>query len=528
MTTIILAAFKAAFSHLPSFMVKCAQEVTIMPGKWIKYAQHKLYMSSRVDGDRQITSAAKAGVSERSGRRMEKGEGGPEHRKPRNWRTRKDPLSPIWEERLVPMLEENPKLIAITLYEFLELEYPGKYSDKVRRTLERRVRTWKAQHGPAKEVIFRQTKQPGVVGISDFSKPKESYAVTINGAPFHHMLFHFRLPFSGWAGVRVIEGGESFTALSGSMNIILRKLGGTPLEHRTDSLSAAYKNANDVTQEDLTDRYNAFCEHFNMKPTRNNRGVAHENGAIESPHGHLKRRIQQHLILRDSSDFSSIDEFQQWLDKLVDRYNQRCSERLQEERACLQALPDQPGVDYSEISVRVTSQSTANVARTLYSVPSRLIGEKLYIHLYEKTLKIHHNNQYLMDIERVFPAAPNKRSRKIDFRHVIDSLVRKPQAFRNSTLRDDILPDANFKAIWQRVDQTMDAHMACHFIVKLLYIAKDGQVDEIGDWVHSQTTLPTIEVVRKKFKSVPSSDVSVASEQGDLGAYDVLLNGGAL
>jgi len=498
-----------------------------MPGKWINDMQQKLYMTSRNDGQKQITAAAKAGVSERSGRRMEKGEGGPEHRKPRKWRTRKDPLSPAWEELLVPMLDENPQLLAITLYEFLQDKYPGQYSDKTRRTLERRVRNWKALYGPAKEVIFRQSKQPGVVGISDFTKPKESYAVTINGAPFQHMLFHFRLPFSGWAGVRVIQGGESFTALSSSLNIILSNLDGAPLEHRTDSLSAAYKNAHDETHEDLTDRYHALCEHFSMKPTRNNRGVAHENGAIESSHGHLKRRIAQHLMLRGSNDFSCVDDFQQWLDKLVDKYNQRCAERLQEERATLQPLPDQPGMDYSELLVKVTSQSTINVARGLYTVESQLVGEQLRIRLNEKSLEIYHNNQYLMDIERAFPSSSKTRARRIDFRHIIDSLVQKPQAFRNSTLRDDILPDANFKAIWQCADQTMDAHMACHFIVKLLHIAKDGQVDEIGDWVRTQAVLPTIEAVRKKFKSVPSNEVSVASEQGDLGAYDALLNGGA-
>jgi hypothetical protein len=311
------------------------------------------------------------------------------------------------------------------------------------------------------------------------------------------------------------------------MNIILRKLGGAPHEHRTDSLSAAYKNERSETHEDLTDRYHAFCEHYNMKPTRNNRGVAHENGAIESAHGHLKRRIAQHLMLRGSSDFSCVDNFQQWLDKLVDKYNQRCAERLQEERAQLQPLPDQPGVDYSELLVNVTSQSTIHVARALYTVPSQFIGEKLRIRLHQKKLEIYHHNQYLMDFERVFPTAKNKRSRRVDFRHVIDSLLQKPQAFRNSVLREDLLPDANFKAIWERADQTMDAHMACHFIVKLLHIAKDGQVDEIGNWVRAQAVLPSIEAVRKAFKAVPASDVSVVSEQGDLSAYDALLNGGS-
>lgn len=458
---------------------------------------------------------------------MEKGEGGPNHRKPRKWRTRKDPLSPIWEDKLQPMLEKNPALLAITLYEYLQENYPGQYQDKVRRTLERRVRDWRAKYGPDKEVIFRQTKQPGVMGISDFTEPKKSYTITINGQPFKHILFHFRLPFSGWAAARVIEGGESFTALCSSRNLIFQQLGGTPKEHRTDSLSAAFKNRDKDAQTDLTDRYHAFCEHYNMKPTRNNRGVSHENGAIESAHGHLKRRISQNLLLRGSSDFNSIENFQYWLDQLVNKYNQRCSERLIEERKVLQPLPAQLGVDYDEVLVKVTSQSTIHVARSLYTVPSRLIGEPLLIQLHEKTLDIYHGHQYVMTLERVFPKRVNQRARNVDFRHLITWLVRKPQAFRNSKLRDDILPDDRFAAIWKRADQELDPRMACFFIVQLLHTVKDGRVDEVGEWVLSQQKLPRIEDVRRQFNVVPQGEIEETTQQHALTEYDTLFSGGS-
>ncbi len=499
-----------------------------MSGKWINKAQYALYMSSRDSGKTQSISAAKADISERSGRRMEKGEGGPNHRKPRNWRTRKDPLSPVWDEVLVPMLEKNPALMAVTLYEYLQDHYPGQYPNKIRRTLERRVRDWQAKYGPAKEVIFRQVKQPGIMGISDFTEPKDSYAITINGQLLKHILFHFRLPFSGWAGVRVIEGGESFTALCSSLNSIFQQLGGTPKEHRTDSLSAAFKNLNKDTQTDLTDRYHAFCDHYNMKPTRNNRGVSHENGAIESAHGHLKRRISQQLMLRGSNDFINVEAFQVWLDQLVDKYNQRCSARFIEERAALNPLPSQLGVDYDEMLVSVSTQSTIHVARSLYTVPSRLIGENLHIQLHEKVLEIYHNHQHIMTLERVYGETPNQRARNVDFRHVISWLVQKPQAFRNSKLRDDLLPNDCFAAIWQRADKDLDPRMACCFIVKLLYLVKDGQLDEIGEWVLQQPKLPSIEEVRNQFSVVPPSEVSVTSEQHELDEYDALFGGSVL
>jgi len=496
-----------------------------MPRQWINQAQQALYMSSRAKGDVQVTSAAKAGVSERSGRRMEKGEGGPEHRQPRNWRTRKDPLSPVWEDVLLPMLEKDPALMAVTLYEYLQDQYPGQYQNKIRRTLERRVRDWQAKYGPAKEVIFRQVKQPGIMGITDFTEPKESYAVTINGKPFKHILFHFRLPFSGWAGVRIIEGGESFTALCSSLNSIFKQLGGTPKEHRTDSLSAAYKNHNKDTQADLTKRYQDFCDHYGMKPTRNNRGVSHENGAIESAHGHLKRRISQQLILRGSNDFNSVEAFQTWLNRLVDKYNQRCSERLIEERALLNPLPSQPGVDFDELLAPVSTQSTIHVARSLYTVPSRLIGEKLHVQLHDKKLELFHNHQYMMTLDRVYPKAANQRARNVDFRHVITWLVQKPQAFRNSQLRDDLLPDDRFATIWKRADQELDPRMACRFIVQLLHIVKDGRVDEIGEWVSEQQALPSIENVRRQFNLVPPCVVHVTSEQHTITSYDTLFAG---
>jgi len=207
-------------------------------------------MAKRSEGATQERAAACSGFSERSGRRIEKGEGGPGHRKPRRYRTRKDPLSDVWEPELVSMLSREPGLKAITLLEYLQQKYPDRHPDSIRRTLERRVKQWRAESGPEKEVIFRQKHPPGVMGISDFTEPKDSFRITIRGKALSHILYHFRLPFSGWRYVRVIESGESFVALSSSLNDALYRLGGAPHTHRTDSLSAAYKN---LTQDEAAD-----------------------------------------------------------------------------------------------------------------------------------------------------------------------------------------------------------------------------------------------------------------------------------
>lgn len=262
-----------------------------MSGKRINRQQEQLYMTLRKSGMSQLTSAVKSGISERSGRAIETGER-VSPLKAHNWRTRKDPFEAVWSTELVPMLEAAPGLQALTLLEHLQLNYSEQYPDKLLRTLQRRVKRWRAISGPTQEVIFRQTHEPGRLGLSDFTQLKK-IKITINDEEFSHLLYHFRLSYSGWSHMKVIIGGESFSALAEGLQEALWRLGGSPRVHRTDSLSAAFKNMTCDEQQDMTDRYTDFCKHYKMEATRNNPGVSHENGSIESPHGHIKRRIEQ-------------------------------------------------------------------------------------------------------------------------------------------------------------------------------------------------------------------------------------------
>ncbi len=261
-----------------------------MSGKAINLEQGKVYMRTRKEGKKQVTAAAKAGISERSGRRIEKGELQPGSKQRRNWRTRIDPFAKVWDSEVVPLLTKNHQLTPITLFEKLQKDHPGEYQDSKLRTFQRRVSEWKALSGPDKEVMFRQEQVVGRMGLSDFTQLKE-VMISILGHPFVHLLYHFRLAFSGWCAVKVVHGGESYTALAEGLQDALWRLGGVPLEHRSDSLSAAYRNLSKDAAEDTTSRYRQLCLHYGMEATRNNRGKGHENGAIESPHGHLKRRI---------------------------------------------------------------------------------------------------------------------------------------------------------------------------------------------------------------------------------------------
>lgn len=257
-----------------------------MPGQHINFKQIQIYLKARLSGCTQETAAAKGGFSVSTGRRIEQGKHQPNKESPRPWRTRQDPFAEVWESELVPMLEREPQLRPITLFEYLQEKYPDQYDSSKLRTLQKRVRDWKATFGPPKEVMFEQQHRPGELGLSDFTYFKQA-TITIAGKPFDHLLYHYRLAYSGWQYVQIVQGGESFIALASGLQNALLKCGGSPKIHRTDSLSAAYRNINSQASEDLTQRYEQLCSHYQMQPTRNNRGLAHENGSIESSHGYL-------------------------------------------------------------------------------------------------------------------------------------------------------------------------------------------------------------------------------------------------
>lgn len=451
-----------------------------MAGKHITDHQVRLYMSERKQGWTQVAAAVKSGISERSARRIDGGELTTEPTSKRQWRTRKDPLADIWDSVLVPMLEANPALTPLTLFEYLCDNYPDQYDKTIERTLQRRIKAWKVKHGPAKEVMFRQTKVPGQLGLSDFTLLK-GVVITLLGQVFCHLLYHYRLAFSGWCYVKVICGGESFTALSTGLQNALWRSGGVPLEHRTDSLSAAFNNL--AEKEQLTARYDSLCHFYNLKGSRNNPGKSHENGSIESPHGHLKRRITQALLLRGSNDFTSLEEYQSFIEGIVAKINQRCRTRFEQERPLLQTLPKRRTQDYAEHRVLITSSSSFDLKRVIYTVPSTFIGQRLYIQLYDERLELFNGHEKVLVLPRVY-AATKQRGRCVDYRHVIDSLVKKPGAFRYSQLRDDLLPTQDYHRIWEYVDDKLEPREACRYIVRLLHLAATEQCqDALGRYV---------------------------------------------
>ena len=280
-------------------------------------------------------AAAKASISIATAYRIEKDPRLPSQRKAPRERRRPDPLGDIFKAEVVPMLQASPGLRSVAIFEEMIRRHP-ELGGGIRRTLERRIRSWRAIHGAEREIIFRQVHEPGRMGLSDFT---DNAGIAIAGAALDHRLYHFRLAYSGFEHAHVVLGGESFVALAEGLQNALWSLGGVPREHRTDSLSTAFRNLDTQACTDLTRRYDEFCRHYGMTPSRNNTGIAHENGAIEGPHGHLKRAIQDALLMRGSADFADLAAYRGFIDEIVSRRNARNSKRIDHERATLQALP---------------------------------------------------------------------------------------------------------------------------------------------------------------------------------------------
>ena len=478
-------------------------------------------MQQRRKGLNQETAAAKAGISTRSGRRIEQSPMTPRAKTERQWRTRNDPLEAVWDPFLANLLKQDESLTGITLLEHLQDHYPGQYDDKVLRTLQRRVKQWRAVHGSDQDVIFRQQAVPARQGFSDFTHPDSE--ITVQGEPFKHLLYQFRLAFSGWRSVSIVLGGESYAALASGLQRALTQAGGCPHEHRTDSLSAARSNRTNR----WTDDYAALCAHYQMEPTHNNLGVSHENGVVECANGSFKRRLSQHLKLRQSHDFDSIEDYQTFIDQVVSRLNKRCHSRFLEEQESLQALPGNLVADYQLLSVKVTRSSTIEVRRVVYTVPSRLIGERLQVRLYHDHLALYVGQQQAEILPRVYPKPGQNRARSIKYCHVIRSLVTKPQAFRYSQIRDDLLPNNIDRQLWQKADQHFAAREACKWMVNVLWFACEYDMEE----ALGQELL--VEANKGQFMSIAQLQARFLQHQSqpngnftqhNLTSYDQLLN----
>ena len=441
-----------------------------MPGRHVTDHQVRLYMSFR-RSDTPTTAAAKVGFSTATAYRIEQDpQPGPQER-PLRGRRRPDPLAGIFDEEIVPLLKTAPGLRSVALFEELVRRHP-EFGPGIRRTLERRVRAWRAVQGPEQDVMFRQIHPQGDLGLSDFTDMAD-LRVSVAGELLDHRLYHFRLACSGFGHAHVVLGGERFVALAEGLQNALWVLGGAPRRHRTDSLSAAFKNLDRSAQDDLTGRYEALCQHYGMAPSRNNPGVAHENGSIEGPHGHLKRAIEDALLLRSSRDFDDLAAYRAFIDELVSRRNARIRPRIDAERPLLQPLPKRRTQDFEEVLVRVTSSGGFTLRKVFYSVPSRLVGHQLRVRFYDDRLELFVGGSALMTLRRGKAQTDGRHGHVVDYRHVIHALRKKPMALLNLVYRDQLFPRTAYRRAFDALLADLGERAACRRMVDLLSLAHD-------------------------------------------------------
>jgi len=440
---------------------------------------------------------------------------------PHTWRTREDIFAEVWDG-VCEKLKLMPGLEAKTLFEDLQRRYPGRFQDGQLRTLQRRIKRWRATEGPPKEVFFEQVYRPGERSASDFTH-MNSFGVTIEGEPFDHLTYHFALCFSNWETATVCFS-ESFEALSEGLQNALWELGGVPEMHQTDRLSTAVNK--DTNPEVFTQRYQALMGHYGLEPRRTQASAPHENGDVESLHRHFKRAVEQALLLRGSRDFESREAYRVFLRKVIDHRNAGRQERLAEELKVLRKLPTER-IDSCRppMKLRVSRNSTIRVVGNTYSVHSRLVGEQVTVRLYIDDVEVWYAQQC---VER-FPRLRGKQKHRIDYRHIIDWLVRKPGAFANYRYRDELFPTHRFRVAYDLLHRDRPFRADKDYLCLLHLAARENEtaVDEALAYLIAEGLPLTVEAVEELVRSATElpSPKDVVIERIDLATYDALLTG---
>ena len=474
--------------------------------------------------DAPAMAGAKSGFSSASAYRIDADPRLPSQKKVPRDRRRPDPLIAVWDDEIVPMMKAAPGLRPVAIFAEMLRRHPD-LGDGVRRTMERRIRGWRAINGPDQEVIFRQIHEPGRMGLSDFTDMGD-LAIRVAGVPLDHRLYHFRLVYCGFEHAHVILGGESYVALAEGLQNALWALGGAPREHRTDSLSAAFRNLDSEAAKDLTTRYEALCAHYRMLPTRNNTGIAHENGSIESSHGHLKKAVEDAVLLRGSRDFDDLAAYRRFIDEIIGRRNARNGKRIDVERAVLQDLPVRRTADYEDVSVTVTSSSGFILRKVFYSVPSRLIGHRLRGRLFDDRLELFLGGTCLMTLARGRADPSGKNGHVVDYHHVIHSLRRKPMALLNLVYRDQLFPRPAYARTFDALLAEQSPRAACKDMVEILALAHDRACEgELAERLAAELDagrLPDIIVLSQVFAPDAQAVPDVVVHLTPLTAYDEL------
>ncbi len=469
-------------------------------------------------------AAAKADMAENTARKyLRSGSLPSQSKSERTWRTRQDPFHAIWTQ-VCSMLTINPGLEAKTLFEWLQGQYPGQYSDGQLRSFQRRVKQWRATEGPAREVYFPQIHHPGHLCASDFTD-MSSLGITVAGELFSHLVYHFVLTYSNWETGSICFS-ESFESLSTGLQNALWELGGVPHRHRSDRVSAAVQEIGKGGEPEFTRRYQALLRHYRVKGQKIQSGKAHENGDVEQRHHRFKQAVEQSLLLRGHRDFSGREAYDAFVRQLFSQLNAGRRHRLAEELAVLNALPLKRLDDCTRFHVKVGPSSTIRIQKNVYSVHSRLIGERIEVRLYAECLELWYAQRRL----ETLPRLRGDGQHHIQYRHIIEWLRRKPGAFENYRYRTDLFPSSRFRMAYDAIKSQRPSRAHKEYL-GILYVAAretESGVDQalrcLLDAGESISVAAVETFLAGHAPSAQSPDIEIA--EIDVALYDRLLDGG--
>jgi hypothetical protein len=465
-------------------------------------------------------AAAKASMTEKTARKYRDQEALPSQlAQTHTWRTRNDPFEDDWPW-IQAQLEVNTGLEAKTLFEAMQRDCPGKYQDGQLRTLQRRVKTWRATQGPAQEVFFPQVHHPGVLCESDFTH-MNSLGVMIEGVPFDHMIYHFVLTYSNWEAGTICFS-ESFGSLSEGIQNALWQLGGVPKRHQTDRLSAAVNKPSHP--EEFTQHYQALQNYYGFEGCKIQARCPNENGDVEQSNHRFKRALDQALMLRGHRDFATLNDYKTFLQKLFDQLNAGRTTRLNEELPLLKSLPQRRLDDKRIYKVRVGRSSTINILNNTYSVHSRLIKENIEVRVGAEHLEIWYAQKKVDEM----PKLHGDSKHRINYRHVIDWLVRKPGAFENYRYKSSMFPTSHFRMAYDQLAAQHSARQASKEYLRILHLAateSQTHVDRILMFFCHNDQPISCDSVKAQLDSAQKlpSVTEVTVDAIDLHDYDVLL-----
>ena len=345
--------------------------------------------------------------------------------------------------------------------------------------------------------------------------------MTIQGQPFDHLIYYFVLTYSNWE-TGTICFSESFESLSEGLQNAFWELGGVPRMHRTDRLSAAVKNPGNP--KEFTQRYKALLNHYNLQGQKTQPESPNENGDIEQAHYRFKKALDQSLMLRGSRDFSSREKYAGFLKKLFSQLNAGRRDRFKKEQEVLRRLPFKRLESCKKLKIRVGPSSTIRVNHNVYSLHSRLIRELIEVRLYMEHLEIWYAQQRIETIPRL----RGEGKYHIEYRHIIDWLVRKPGAFENYRYRGALFPTHRFRMAYDWLKEKRASKAAKEYL-NILHLAARGNetmVDyALKDLIDKEQpiTIESVTFIVDSLDQIPST-AEVTIEEVDLSAYDALLS----